>query len=199
MKMRIVRHVENLPPYGHAVSSPTWWGTLGFIALEGMGFAIAIGTYLYLAVRADQWPLGASPPDPLVGTILLVILLISVWPNHLSNLHAHAEDLRRVRIDMVVMSAVGVLCLAVRAFEFDSLHVSWDSNAYGSIVWALLGLHTLHLATDVADTIVLTVLMFTRHGHGRRFSDVTDNAFYWHFVVASWALIYLLLYWVPRT
>jgi heme/copper-type cytochrome/quinol oxidase subunit 3 len=65
-------------------------------------------------------------------------------------------------------------------------------------VWLLLGLHTTHIVTDVADTLVLTVLMFTKHGEGRRFSDVEDNAFYWNFVVLSWLPIYALLYWGPR-
>jgi len=40
--------------------------------------------------------------------------------------------------------------------------------------------------------------MFTRHGRGKRFSDVEDNAFYWYFVVLSWLPLYLVLYWVPR-
>ena len=34
--------------------------------------------------------------------------------------------------------------------------------------------------------------------NGRRFSDVSDNAFYWDFVVLSWLPIYFLIYWVPR-
>ena len=69
----------------------------------------------------------------------------------------------------------------------------------GSIVWTLLGLHTVHIVTDVADTLVLAVLMFTRHAENHmRLSDVTDNVFYWNFVVLSWIPIYLLLYWFPR-
>jgi cytochrome c oxidase subunit III len=67
------------------------------------------------------------------------------------------------------------------------------------VVWFLLGLHTAHLLTDVADTVVLTALMFTRHAmNGRRFNDVSDNAFYWYFVVLSWVPIYFIIYWVPR-
>ena len=41
-------------------------------------------------------------------------------------------------------------------------------------------------------------LMFTRHAKGKRFSDVSDNAFYWYFVVASWVPLYALIYGVPR-
>jgi heme/copper-type cytochrome/quinol oxidase subunit 3 len=97
------------------------------------------------------------------------------------------------------MCLFGLLPLAVRAFEFRALNVWWDFNAYGSILWVMLGLHTAHLATDVVDTMVLTTLMWTRHGHSpRRFDDVTDNAFYWNFVVLSWLPIYLLIYWIPR-
>jgi heme/copper-type cytochrome/quinol oxidase subunit 3 len=62
----------------------------------------------------------------------------------------------------------------------------------------VLGLHATHLLTDLGDTIVLAVLMFTRHVTERRFSDVSDNAFYWYFVVGSWVPLYALLYGVPR-
>ena len=48
--------------------------------------------------------------------------------------------------------------------DFSGLHIRWKQNAFGSIVWILLGLHTLHLVTDLGDTIVLAVLMSTRHG-----------------------------------
>ena len=100
---------------------------------------------------------------------------------------------------MVVMSLLGVAPLVVRIFEFPALNVNWDSNAYGSILWILLGLHTTHILTDLADTLVLAALMFTRHGgNKRRFGDVQDNAMYWNFVVATWLPIYVCIYWVPR-
>jgi heme/copper-type cytochrome/quinol oxidase subunit 3 len=104
-----------------------------------------------------------------------------------------------VRIGLVLMSLLGIVPLIVRAFEFPALRVRWDADAYGSIVWLLLGLHTTHLLTDAGDTLVLTALMFTRHGENpRRFSDTSDNAFYWDFVVLSWLPIYFVLYWLPR-
>ena len=39
---------------------------------------------------------------------------------------------------------------------------------------ALLGLHTLHLATDFYDSAVLTVLAYTGPWEGKRYSDVAD-------------------------
>jgi heme/copper-type cytochrome/quinol oxidase subunit 3 len=66
------------------------------------------------------------------------------------------------------------------------------------VVWTLLGLHTLHLVTDAYDTMVLNVLMFTGPLEGKRFTDVSENALYWYFVVVSWLPIYAVLYWAPR-
>ena len=86
----------------------------------------------------------------------------------------------------------------MRGFEFTTLNVRWDTNAYGSVVWLLLGLHTTHLITDTVDTVVLAVLFFTGPLEGKRFVDVSENALYWYFVVVSWLPIYAVIYWVPR-
>ena len=55
--------------------------------------------------------------------------------------------------------------------EFTALNVGWDKNAYGSIVWALLALHTTHMATDVYDSGVLVALAFFKDFDGRKFGD----------------------------
>jgi cytochrome c oxidase subunit 3 len=198
VKTRNAVNVAALPTFGFGSQSTPWWGAMGFIAVEGMGFSLAIGTYLYLYSVNDAWPLDAPPPNHWPGTLITILLLVSVWPNQWTNRVAHHQDLRRVQLGLVVMSVIGLVAIGIRVFEFFHLNVGWDQNAYGSILWVVLGLHATHIITDVGDTIVLTVLMFTRHAKPRRFSDVTDNAFYWHFVVISWLPLYVLIYWVPR-
>jgi cytochrome c oxidase subunit III len=94
---------------------------------------------------------------------------------------------------------LGIVPLIIRVFEFPALKVKWDSNAYGSVIWTMLGLHTTHILTDLIDTVVLAVLMFSRHGDNRRrYGDVQDNAMYWNFVVAAWLPIYGCIYWLAR-
>lgn len=198
MRQRPVQDVSGLPTYAFGPRMTTWWGTLGFCALEGMGFALAIGAYLYLVHINQDWPLSAPPPNHWPGTVLTLLLLASLWPNRKATEAGKSEDLAGARLWTVVMSVIGLVAVAIRFYEFTALQVRWDQNAYGSILWIILGLHATHLITDVGDTLVLAALMFTRHGRGRRFSDVEDNAFYWNFVVASWLPLYLLLYWIPR-
>ncbi|MET4518168.1 cytochrome c oxidase subunit 3 [Bradyrhizobium sp. I1.7.5] len=199
MRERIVLHLGELPLHGMGMQSATWWGTLAFMLIEGTGFALAIAVYLYLMSLATTWPINAPPPDLLPGTLVTLILLVSLVPNILISRWAAQQDLRKVRIALVFMSIFGITPLIVRIFEFPALRISWDTNAYGSAIWLLLGLHTTHIITDLADTLVLAALMFTSHGQNRRrFGDVQDNAMYWNFVVVAWLPIYGCIYWLAR-
>jgi cytochrome c oxidase subunit 3 len=199
MKQRIVADLSRLPLHGMGAASVTWWGTLAFMLIEGTGFALAIAVYLYLMAMATTWPIDAPRPDLLPGTIVTYLLLVSLVPNYLVARWAERQYLAKVRVGLVVMSILGIAPLLVRIFEFRALSVGWDSNAYGSVVWLLLGLHTTHIITDLADTLVLAALMFTRHANNlRRFGDVQDNAMYWNFVVVAWLPIYGCIYWIPR-
>ena len=199
MKQTVTIDISKLPAHGLGTASLTWWGTLGFMLIEGTGFALAIVVYLYLMSLAPKWPLDAPAPDLWAGTLLTILLLASIFPNMLVAQWAKDKDLKKVKLGLVLMTFFGALPLVLRAFEFPALHINWDQNAYGSITWVLLGLHTTHLVTDLGDTLVLGALMFTRHADNpRRFGDVSDNAMYWNFVVVSWLPIYFCLYWVPR-
>ncbi|MEK9285420.1 MULTISPECIES: cytochrome c oxidase subunit 3 [unclassified Bradyrhizobium] len=199
MRERIMLDLGKLPLHGLGTASVTWWGTLAFMLIEGTGFALVIAVYLYLMSLAATWPINAPPPDLLPGTLLTLILLASLIPNILISRWAGQQDLRKVRTGIVIMSIFGIAPLVVRVFEFPALRVSWDTNAYGSVVWTLLGLHTTHIITELVDTLVLAALMFTRHGRNpRRLGDVQDSAMYWNFVVATWLPIYGCIYWLAR-
>jgi heme/copper-type cytochrome/quinol oxidase subunit 3 len=195
---RAVIDVSRLPTYAFGHRSLMFWATAGMIAIEGTMFVIALVAYFYLRGIAMHWPMSAPPPDLLYGTLVTVVLLASGLPNHFAAKAAERGDLARVRLWMVVCLAFGVAFHVLRALEFTTLNTHWSANAYGSIVFALLVLHTVHMVTDFIDTIVLTVLMFTRRVTGRRYVDVNENADYWWFVILAWLPIYFTLYWVPR-
>jgi heme/copper-type cytochrome/quinol oxidase subunit 3 len=198
VRHRPVQDVSSLPDYGFGSRMTPFWGTLGFMTLEGTGFALTGGAYLYFAFLNPQWPLADKPPDLLWSSLLTAVLLLSAWPNQKAKANARSENLAKLRRDLLLMSLMALAVLALRGFEFTTLNVRWDQNAYGSIVWVLLGLHTAHILTDAIDTFVVTALMFTKHARGRRFSDVEDNAVYWDFVVVTWLPIYGLIYWASR-
>jgi heme/copper-type cytochrome/quinol oxidase subunit 3 len=190
--------VSGLASFGFSHSSLMWWGTAGLMAIESTVFAIAIVVYFYLRSHADSWPMSAPPPELSWGTINTVILVLSVVPNHFAKRAAERLDRGGVRLWLTVCLVVALVFLVVRGFELGALNVRWDASAYGSIVWMLMMLHTVHLITDTWDTTVLDVLFFTGPLEGRRYVDVSENALYWYFVVLSWLPIYAVVYLAPR-
>jgi cytochrome c oxidase subunit III len=198
MNARPALDVSRLPAYAFGHRSLLWWGTMGMILIEGMVFALAIVTYFYLRNRSALWPPGAPPPDLFYGTLNTVIMLASAIPNEWLKKKAEKEDLRAVRIGLVICLVLSIVFLVIRVLEFDTLNCKWDTNAYGSAVWSLIGFHTVHLLTDTLDTAVITVLMFTSLVEGKRFVDVSEYCFYWYFVVLTWVPIYAVAYLAPR-
>ena len=190
--------VSGLAPGAFGHRGLNWWGTMGISLAEGVAFAVAIVGYFYLRMRNSTWPANVPPPDLLWGTANVVVLLVSAVPNHMARKAAEQVNLNRVRLLMVVCLLFGLVFNTVRVLEFMTLNVRWDTNAYGSIVWLLLGLHTTHIVTDVLDTAVLTALMFVGPVEEKRFVDVSENAMYWYFVVFTWLPIYGVIYWAPR-
>jgi len=195
---RAVLDVSGLPTVTFGIRSTTWWGIMGMMAIEGMVFVLMIASYFYLHSRSTEWPPHRNPPDLFWGTLNLTLFMVSTIPNEWYRRRSRKGDLRAVRIGLVTLSLFGIANLVVRYFELLHLNTDWSIDAYGSTVWTLMGLHVLHLLTDLADTIVLTVLFFTSLVEGKRFMDADENAAYWYFVVAFWIPIYLVIYWAPR-
>jgi len=191
--------VSKLPTYAFGHRQLTWWATWSIILMEGTMLVVFLISYFFLRTRVPTWPPGGTnAPDLLWGTVNTVILLASVVPNQLAKKAAERLDLRGVRVWMIVTLAFAVAFAVVRVFEFGALNVRWDTNAYGSIVWANMVFHTTHLLTDMVDTAVLVLLMFTGPIEGKRFVDVSENSIYWDFVVVIWLLVYAVIYIAPR-
>ena len=70
---RVVGDLSQLPAAGYRLHSLWGWATLGFMAIEGTGFALAAAAYVYLMDSARQWPLEGKPPDLLWGTVNAVV------------------------------------------------------------------------------------------------------------------------------
>jgi len=196
---RIIGDLSGLPESAQGPDHLVWWGNIGFMLIEGTGFALALGAYLFLASRSAHWP---PPDDPLPGLmwsgILTIGLMLSEVPNLWVKRRAAAHDAGSVRIGVVIMTVIGLVLLVVRGFEIAVLVPSWNHDAYGSMVWLLLVLHTSHILTDCGDTFVQALWLYTHEIGDDQFADVEDNADYWTFVVVAWLPLYAVVYWLPR-
>ena len=198
-EIEIVGDLSRLPESTSGARHLVWWGNIGFMLIEGTGFALAAAAYLYLMTQSASWPPAGDPRPGLISSGVFTIgILLSAIPNLWLLRCARRKHLAGVRWGMLAMSVLTLLLMIPRGFEFAHLGVTWYRDAYGSAVWLLLVLHTVHLVTEWGETAVLSVWLFTHQVGDDQFADVEDNSNYWTFVVLCWLPLYALIYWAPR-
>jgi len=196
---RVDLDVSTLPPYAFGARAPVWWGTLGLLTIEGTVFGLLVASYIYLRLQAAQWPPFGTPPPALGASIAnLVVLLLTLPPM----IVAHRAALRHRRGAAAAALAVcvvgGLAALVLRWFELGALGCRWDTHAYGSITWTILGTHAGHLVASTVENVLLALLLWRGPLERKHYVDVTVNAVYWYFVVASWLPLSVLVFWGPR-
>lgn len=190
--------VSGLPTVVFGHRSLIWWGTMGLMAIEGTMFAIVVAAYFFLRTRVNDWPPGIMPPALLYGALNTGLFIVSIVPNQLAKKAAEKGDRAGTLVWLIALAAMGLGNLVLRGFELSALNCQWDWNAYASVVWFIMALHTVHLATDWFDTCVVAVLFATGPFDARRFMDASENSDYWYFVVFTWLPIWFVIYFVPR-
>jgi len=191
--------VAELPTVTFGQRSLMWWGTLGYMIIEGWTTALLVVSYLYLRQNYGAWPPLRTPyPSLLIPTINLAIMIGSLVPTYLTAVAAKKLDEGGVRRWLLISTIIALPIIVLRWWELWALNTRWDTNAYGSAAWVVVGFHTSLLLLDVADTWGLTLFYFVKKMPLKAFSDTADNSFYWYFTVGIWIPIYLIIYVGPR-
>lgn len=191
--------VSSLPTVTFGERSLMWWGTAGFMVIEGWTSAILLAAYLYLRENYEAWPPLRTPyPSLLIPTINVAVMLVSLIPAVIVARAAKRLDEPAVKRWLVVMCAATIPTLVLRWWDLWSLNTRWDTSAYGSAAWTIVGFHTSLLLVDVFDTIGLTLFYLLKPMPVKALSDTADNSFYWMFTVGIWIAAYLIVYVGPR-
>jgi cytochrome c oxidase subunit I+III len=196
--VRAVADVRALPRtvFGHRALM--WWGTLGFIIIEGSTLVICAVSYFYLRRNYATWPpQHIWRPDVVIPTIQAVLMLLSNIPMRWVDRASSRMDLHGVRRGMVICSVLIVIMSVLRLFELRALNVRWDTTAYASAAWATLVAHGTLLLLEMAETIALTILVFGREVEERDLSGISDNALYWYFLTGVWIPLYIMVFLTP--
>jgi cytochrome c oxidase subunit III len=208
MTSRPTIDVSKLPHSALDHRSPIWWGNLLLLMIETTMFGILIAAYLYIRViDFQQWPpplVDVHPPNykPLpelrVASINLVLILIGVIPMIAVDRACLKRRVLVVKVGMLVCIVFGIATIWLRFHEFHALHFRWDSNAYGSVTWTILGMHLLHLITGTCENALLTAWVFTHGLDDKHARDIRVGASYWYWIAGIWLLLYGLIFWGPR-
>jgi cytochrome c oxidase subunit III len=204
---RHVLDVSHLPKAALDHRSPIWWGNLMMMLIETTMFAITIAAYFYLRLNFDQWPPVQSNflppnfhpvPDLGIPTVNLLVMLASTAPMVFADRRALRIDRRGVTVGLVACIALGLVAITLRWFEFHALKFRWDDNAYGSLVWLILGLHLTHLIAGTCENSVMLAWLLV-HGLDKKHArDVRVGALYWYWIAATWVVLFAIVFIYPR-
>jgi heme/copper-type cytochrome/quinol oxidase subunit 3 len=180
-----------------------WWGNLGMLAIEGTMFAMALATYLYLRSVNLDWPPSTVPkPDLLLPTINTAMLFLSCAAAFAIDRASITKNMTAIRVGQVTCIAVGLTVLYLRfALIVPSLGYKWSDHAYGSIVWTIIGMHTLHMVTATGETALLFVYGLFKPVMKKHLLDFRTTAVYWYFVALVWIPFYFVIFiepWMQR-
>lgn len=197
--VRVVADVSQLPDVTFGPRSTTWWGTVGFMVTEGLSLVICAFAYLYLRKNFYHYPPeGTRLPSLGIPIIQLIVMLISIVPMFLAARYARRLDVNGTRVALLIALAIKVAVLVLRWYEFSALNTQWNSDAYGSAAWIVMGFHTTLLILDVAEDAGFALILWTGRARAQTMSDVVDDVLYWYFTVAAWFPLFALLFLYPR-
>jgi cytochrome c oxidase subunit III len=174
---------------------PTMLGLWIFIATEALFFALLIGSYLYLRVRAGQWP----PPDSPELDIWIPIFNSFVLLSSGVTMHGAHEAMRRgdrgLMIGGIAVTMVlGAAFLAGQAYEYAHAGFGLTEGILGSSFFTLTGFHGAHVLVG----LILLGLIWWRAARGHFTAEhhvgVEAGALYWHFVDAVWVVLFVVIY-----
>lgn len=197
--VRAVLDVHELPTVVYGDRGLVWWGTIGFMIVEGMSLAVTLVAYYYLRRNFDAWPPQPTPLPPLwLGSLSLLVLAINAIPTWLFDRAGRRRDPGACARWLWVSAAISTVATALRIVELRMIGARWDEHAYGSVVWAILGFHFTLIAVDALETGALALIFTLGRHEDKHYVDATDNAFYTWFSIASWVPCWVTVYLVPR-
>jgi cytochrome c oxidase subunit 3 len=199
--------VSKLPTSAWDARSATWWGNLLLICIETTTIAIMLSSYWYLRRNFEQWPpprinytpfLYDASPGLFWGTLNLVLIVGGCVPMYITNIAARRRDKPTVLLWLAIMLVLGIVTSVVRFYEFPSLHFKWNDNAYGSVMWTILGLHLTYLLGTAAEFFIMWVWVATHPLDDKHALDITLAGLYWYWAAGVWVILYIVVYIQPR-
>ncbi len=198
LRERPVLDVSGLPSVVFGKSNTTWLANVLYMMIEGTMFALLFASYFYLRTRTSSWPPIQDPPLLTYGVINGIVFLLSLIPARYAQKVAPTGDRSRIRFALAGLAMFAIVNMVLRGFELANMNCRWYDNAYGSIMWSLIGLHTGHLITEFIETASILGIAFTPKMEGTRLADVAINSDYWYFVVGTAGLMDFVIYGTTR-
>jgi heme/copper-type cytochrome/quinol oxidase subunit 3 len=178
------------PAHGEGRSTP-WWGMVCLIMTEATIFAGLIGSYFFYRAAAKQWPPpGIEEPKLTLSIIMSFVLWGSSIPMIVAERGIRRGSQGALRFGLMAAWIMGAAFLGYSMKDFADLKFRWGQNAYSSIFYTTVGLHTFHVFVGLVMSGVVQIKAWLGKFSEERHVTVQVYGMYWHFVDAVWLFVF---------
>jgi heme/copper-type cytochrome/quinol oxidase subunit 3 len=189
---------DQLPTELSGERSTGWWGMVILIANEATLFSSLIASYFYLRFNSPVWPLdNIKRPELILPAIASVILLSSSVFMQIGEAGIRRGSQGRLKFGFAVAFILAVIFLSIQLFEYSRSEFTPTTNVYGSLFFAITGIHGMHVIGGLLLNAVIQVRTYLGHFNANRMQGVENATLYWHFVDVVWVVVFLSLYISP--
>jgi cytochrome c oxidase subunit I+III len=200
MNRRPIIDLSHLPENSPDSADPLWLGNLLMICIEGTMFMMLTASYFYIRQNFHDWPpTRVQQPLLWLGSANALLLAASCIPMYMvDRLARHEENKWKVVTLLAITVVMGLGSIVLRALEFQASDTRWDQHAYGSVLWTMLGFHLFHLLGATGEATLMAIDVARHELDPKHQLDVRVTAVYWYFICVVWAVLYGVIYLVPR-
>ena len=153
-----------------------------------------------LVTRFYLWGNTRPELDQTIGLIVTGVLLLSSFSMNMAETAIEHGDRRTFLGGLAVTAVLGlVFLIGVMVFEWGLFpaiyegHLKPGDNVYGAVVFAMTGMHALHVISGIIF-IAIVWNLGRKGGFSRTALGVESCAIYWHYVDVVWIFFYPALY-----
>ncbi|MAT96986.1 MAG: cytochrome c oxidase subunit I [Anaerolineaceae bacterium] len=170
-----------------------------FILLISIALASFLFTYFYIRIESSVWPQdGIALPNLRwvgLGTLLMLanipILRWAVRKIRDNN------DQGKLKLGLFLGFLLEAAVLALLLYDLSLLNFDWQTNAYGSVFFALTGFMLLLLICGVGINLFAQFWSWRGIYHSDRYVVIENNALYWTALAGVWLAIIGVAYVSP--
>ena len=199
----VTAHAEAHEPHAAHGHVPSYAETLGHNRL-GLWLFFISEAFLFgglLSVRFYLWGNTRPEVDQFIGLLVTVVLLLSSITMYTAETALEAGNRRLFLALLPVTALLGLIFLGgVMIFEwglFPALyegHLTPWGDKYGAVVFAMTGMHALHVISGVVFILIVWNLGRKGHFSPHKHWGVESCAIYWHYVDLVWIFFYPAIY-----
>lgn len=175
----------------------TLFGFWIYIMTDCILFATLFATYVVLQNGTFGGPTSKDLFNLPFALTETVILLTSSFTSGLVMLAAHRHDRSKVFVSLALTFLLGAAFLAMELHEFNQFvqegH-SWQTSAFLSSFFTLVGTHGLHITAGLLWILVMVGQLIVQGLQIHTLRRLACFTMFWHFLDVVWIFIFTIVY-----